>query len=368
MPAAHPIANKLLAACAKREKNMPKSIKIAVIQMNASPSSIEERLMRAENFVVQCVQNGAQLVVLPEVFNTGYEYSDKNYLQAETFDGLTTTWMKKITSYYHVHLAGSFLRREQDNIFNTMLLVSPSGHQWHYDKNYPWIWERAYFQKGTNTTVADTELGKIGFLICWDVAHPNLWQKYSGKVELIIVSSCPPKALDLALVFPNGERIMSKNAGSHVQRIKSTSDKTFGEYLRRQASYLGVPVAHATSTGTFTSLIPKPRLSLAVLSLIYPPLWKYRAQFNHAHMEAGYFNEAYIAESSGAILQSVEPDTEGFAISEVTLSDSPLQPKGKQPPFGIPNFIYLFDTVANIILASEYKKKTQRYFSKQAHL
>ena len=345
---------------------MSKSIKIAVVQMNASPSSVKERLTRAENFVAQCVQNGAQLVVLPEVFNTGYEYSDKNYLQAETFDDLTATWMKKIASHYHVHLAGSFLRRERDNIFNTMLLVSPSGHQWHYDKNYPWFWERAYFQKGTNITVADTELGKIGFLICWDVAHPNLWQKYSGKVELMIVSSCPPKALDLALVFPNGERITSKNTGAHVQHVKSTSDKTFGEYLRRQASYLGVPVAHATSTGTFTSLIPKPKPSLAILSLLYRPLWKYKSQFDRARMEADYNNETYIAENSGTVLHCVQSNAEGFAVSDVTLSDSPPKPKGKQPPFGIPNFIYLFDKVANIILASEYKKKTQRYFSKQA--
>ena len=332
--------------------------------MNASPLPVKERLTRAESFVSQCVQNGAQLVVLPEVFNTGYEYSDQNYLQAETLDGVTVTWMKKTASRYHVHLAGSFLRREQDNIFNTMLLVSPGGQQWHYDKNYPWIWERAYFQKGTNITVADTELGKIGFLICWDVAHPKLWRKYSGKVELMIVSSCPPKALDLALVFPNGELVMNKNTGAHVQHVKSTSDKTFGEYLRRQASYLGVPVAHATSTGKFTSLIPKPKPSLAMLSLIYPPLWKYKSQFDRARMEADYYNETYIAENSGAILQYVQPNAEGFAVSDVTLSDSPPQPKGKQPPFSLPNFIYLFDTVANIILAFEYKKKTQRYFPK----
>jgi predicted amidohydrolase len=345
---------------------MSKSIKIAVVQMNASPSSVKERLARAENLVAQCVQNGAQLVVLPEVFNTGYEYSDQNYLQAETFDDLTVTWMKKTASHYHVHLAGSFLRREQDNIFNTMLLVSPGGHQWHYDKNYPWIWERAYFQKGTNITIADTELGKIGFLICWDVAHPNLWQKYSGKVELMIVSSCPPKALDLTLVFPNGKLIMSKNAGALVEYAKRTSDKTFGEYLRRQACYLGVPVAHATSTGTFTSSIPKPKPSLAMLSLIYPPLWKYKSQFDRARIEAGYFNETYIADNSGVVLQSVQPNSESLAISDVILPDSPPQSKGKQPSFGIPGFTYLFDTIANWLLASEYKKKTQRYLVKQA--
>src|SRR5512139_3328185 len=182
--------------------SMPKSIRIAVVQMDAAPSPVGVRLRRAENFVTQCAHSGAQLVILPEVFNTGYEYSDRNYLQAETFDGPTVAWMKKTAANHHVHLAGSFLRREQDSIFNTLLLLSPDGRQWHYAKNYPWIWERAYFEKGSKITVADTALGRIGFLICWDVAHPKLWQRYAGKIELMLVSSCPPKALDLAIAFP----------------------------------------------------------------------------------------------------------------------------------------------------------------------
>jgi predicted amidohydrolase len=331
------------------------------MQMDAAPAPVEERLRRAETLVARCAQAGAQLVLLPEVFNTGYEYSDQNYGKAESLDGLTPAWMKETASRYQVHLAGSFLRREQENVFNTLLLVSPGGQQWHYDKNYPWIWERAYFQKGTDITIADTGLGKIGFLICWDVAHPKLWQKYSGKVELMLVSSCPPKALDLALVFPDGKRIMSRNAGALVEFVKRRSDKTFGEYLRRQAGYLGVPVAQATSTGTFTSLIPKPRPSLAMLALIHPPIWKYKFQFERARMETGYFNETYIADSSGSILQSVQPDAEEFAISEVILPASPPQSRGKQPSFGIPGFTYLLDAIANRLLASEYRKKTHRY-------
>jgi hypothetical protein len=187
-----------------------------------------------------------------------------------------------------------------------------------------------------------------------------LWQQYSGKVELMIVSSCPPKALDLALVFPDGKRITSKNTGMLIQYLKRTSDKTFGEYLRKQASFLGVPVAHAASTGIFTSSIPNPKSSLAMLSVIYPPLLKYKSQFDHARMEANYFNETYIADSSGAILQAVQPDTEGFAVSDVLMSDSPPQPKGKQPAFGIPKSMYLIDSIAEMMFASEYEKKTQK--------
>ncbi len=145
---------------------MSKSIRIAVIQLNAVPAPVTERLEHAESFIAQSAALRAQLVILPEVFNTGYEYSDDNYARAESLDGITAQWMKKTSARYRVHLAGSFLRKEGNEIFNTLLLVAPDGNAWHYDKNYPWVWERAYFRERKNIAVADTSLGKIGFLIC----------------------------------------------------------------------------------------------------------------------------------------------------------------------------------------------------------
>ena len=74
---------------------MPKTIQIAAVQMDARPAPTPERLARAENLVAQAAHSGAQLVVLPEVFNTGYEYSDQNFARAEAPDGQTASWMLK---------------------------------------------------------------------------------------------------------------------------------------------------------------------------------------------------------------------------------------------------------------------------------
>ena len=344
---------------------MNKVVKIAVVQMSAMPAPVEERLARAEGLVIQCAEMGAQLVVLPEVFNTGYEYSDQNYLRAERLDGLTAAWMTQTAFRYHLHLAGSFLRRVGSDIFNTLLLVAPDGQQWLYDKNYPWVWERAYFRRGTDITIAQTEFGKVGFLICWDVAHPNLWQQYAGKVDLMIVSSCPPRALEVTFVFPDGKLSMNEQRGRLAQYLKRKTDQTFGAYLRRQAACLEVPVAHASSTGIATSCLPKPKLSLVMLSAIFPPLLKYISQFEHARIESGIFNETYIADETGNVLQSAQPGAEGFAISEVILPGLSTKPKGKQPHFGIPRLMYWLDSIAEVMFAAEYKKKTRSYFSKR---
>jgi hypothetical protein len=337
---------------------MPRIARIAAVQLNAAPAPVRDRLARIEGILHQCAQSGARLVVLPEVFNTGYEYSPQNYMRAESLDGLTAAWMRKMAAHYHIHLAGTFLRIQQNKIFNSMLLVAPDGREWLYNKNYPWMWERAYFQNGTEISVADTDLGKIGMLICWDVAHSNLWRAYSGKIELMLVSSCAPRVLDLELTLPDGVRLLAKNTGPFVQYLKRTSDQTFGVLLRRQSGFLGVPLAIAAGLGKFSSFIPNPSRSLAMLALIYPPLWKYAARVDRVLIETGYFEETYLAGSSGIVLERARSARDGFAISDVALPDSPPQPAGKPPIFGISPFATLLDGIANRFLASEYERQT----------
>ena len=98
-----------------------------------------------------------------------------------------------------------------------------------------------------------------------------------------------------------------------------------------------------------------------MLGLIHPPLWRTISQFGQARIETDYFNETYISDAYGMVLERVQPEVEGYALSNVTLPDFPPQPKGRQPPFGISKFTYLFDTIADMMLASEYKRKTHQY-------
>jgi predicted amidohydrolase len=334
---------------------MPHTVKIAAVQMIACPASLSERLARAETLVVRAAQGGAQLVVLPELFNTGYEYSDENYRRAESLDGPTSTWMKQTANRYSVHIAGTFLRLDGQDIYNTLLLVAPDGRAWRYDKNYPWAWERAYFRAGNDVTVADTSLGRLGLMICWDVAHVDLWARYAGYVDAMVVCSCPPAMHDLTIIFPEGKHFKTEKADPVMRHIKRTSAGTFDPCLLRQAAHLGVPVVNTTGTGVFSSGVPSPRASLAILGL-----WKYIPRADAVRIETGYFNETYVANAAGQVLQRVPPEIEACALAEVTLADAPPQPRGKQPPFGISVLAYVFDVYMNRLSSLVYRRNVRR--------
>ena len=168
--------------------------------MDATPAPLDERLSRAAYLIAEAVSAGAKIVVLPELFNAGYEYHERNYQLAEPINGKSVTWMKKQSAQHQIHLAGSLMLVDANEIYNTALLIAPDGKLWRYDKQYPFLWERAYLKEGHSLTIADTEFGNLGMMICWDSAHADLWKQYAGKVDAMLVMSCPSSRLVMPLI------------------------------------------------------------------------------------------------------------------------------------------------------------------------
>jgi predicted amidohydrolase len=106
---------------------MPHTISLAAIQLDARPAPVIERLKRAEALVMQAVAVGAQIILLPEVFNTGYEYSDQNYACTEPLNGPTVTWLLHTAAHAGVHLAGILFLRSQTTLPTPCCSWHPMG-------------------------------------------------------------------------------------------------------------------------------------------------------------------------------------------------------------------------------------------------
>ncbi len=226
--------------------------------MDAAPAPTSERLSRASTLVSQAAQAGAQLVVLPELFNIGYAYADDNFTRAEPLDGITATWMQRTAAEHAIHLAGTLLLLDDHDISNTMLLYAPDGRVWRYHKLFPWGWERGYFRAGHRIVVAHTDLGAIGMLICWDIAHRPLWRRYAGQVEMMVLCSCPPDIPRATYHFAQAASIPSPAMGRLTASTQHDGAIIWGTMVHEQAAWLGVPAVNTVGSGQVCTPIPRP--------------------------------------------------------------------------------------------------------------
>lgn len=316
---------------------MERKLTLAAVQMDVQPAPTAQRLARAYRLVATAAQAGAQLVVLPELFNTGYAYTDENYARAEAIDGLTVTWLHTAARRLKVHLAGSLLVRERGDIYNALLLVAPDGRSWRYNKNHPFAWERAYFRSGKGTLVAHTDLGDIGLLVCVDVTQRRLWRAYAGQVDLILVASSPPDVGGPVYCFPDGRQATLSTLGQPMATLQGSARLAFEAMLNQQTAWLGVPAVNSVACGEFRSNLPNARLTLLSLLPAAPAMARYLPQAAEMELVCRMVPACKIVDASGCTVAGLGPEQgEGFVCATVGLSSVKPQPQGPQPPSPIP--------------------------------
>ncbi len=284
---------------------MSRTIKTAAIQMDANPAPTEERLARAQKLVEEAARAGADLVVLPELFNTGYQYTPANYRLAEPADGRTVTWLRDTAARLNIHLAGSLMLLDANEVFNALFLFAPDGRFWRYDKNYPWGWERGYFRDASRITIAMTDLGDFGMLICWDSAHRDLWRQYAGQVDMMLIASCPPDVSNPTYLFPDGRRVTADELGPVMKRLKGNGRRVFGDMINQQTAWLGVPAVNTVGCGQITTPIPAGTATLLSFLLLAPRIAQYLPQAGEMQMQCQMVQGCKIVAADGAVITAL---------------------------------------------------------------
>ncbi len=334
--------------------------------MDVTPAPTADRLARADRLTTEAAQVGAGLVVLPELFNIGYAYTDDNYRLAELPGGPTATWMKETAARLNVHLAGSLLLLDRGEVYNSLLLVAPDGRVWRYDKNYPWGWERAYFRPAHRVTVAHTDLGAVGMMICWDASHRRLWRRYAGRVVLMIIASCPPDVSNPTFHFPNGDRLTFDDMGPAFARLKGSARRVFGDMIDQQAAWLGVPTVNTVGSGRVETPIPNGPGTILAFAALAPWLVRYLSQADRVRMTCGMTPGCKVVDGSGQVVAEVSQERgEAFAIAEVGLADQRPRPCGPQPPSPVPRLAYLSsDLLLPALTAPLYRRGVRRVWGR----
>ncbi len=160
-----------------------KTIKIALIQMRVAEDKTAN-LEKAGKMVSQAARQGAEIIVLPEMFTTPYR-NDFFPLYAEVCPGHTTSLMEQWASENKICLiGGSIPEKENGKIFNSCFVFDQTGkmigrhrkmHLFDIDvKGGIRFMESETLSPGGTVTVCDTPFGKIGVAICFDMRFPEL--------------------------------------------------------------------------------------------------------------------------------------------------------------------------------------------------
>jgi predicted amidohydrolase len=179
---------------------MKSKFKVALAQMACRRGDKEANITKMREKVADAKRQDADLVIFPELSLTGYTVRDEVYELAETIPGPSTKKLEELSRKTETHIVFGMPElsgKTQATIYNTAVLTGPKGLIGKYRKMYlpthSVFEEKRYFRPGYHTATLDTELGKLGLIICYDVFFPEVTRltRLEGAQLIICISASP---------------------------------------------------------------------------------------------------------------------------------------------------------------------------------
>ena len=158
------------------------SFQVALVQMSCSPDP-DANLDKAVQRIRESARNGAQIICLPELFRTQYfcQREDTSLFDlAESIPGTTTQAIGKAAAESKVTVIASLFEKRTRGLYhNTAVLIGSDGavkglYRKMHIPDDPLYYEKYYFTPGDLGFKAfDTDVGRVGTLICWDQWYPE---------------------------------------------------------------------------------------------------------------------------------------------------------------------------------------------------
>ena len=193
-------------------------VKIGIVQMKTSENK-DLNISTAKEGIEQVVKKGAQIVILPEIFNSPYD-TKKFREYSEEKNGKTWTFLSTMAKNNKIYLiGGSIPERENDKIYNTSFIFDSNGNQisrhrkmhlFDIDiKGGQSFKESESLTPGNSICVFNTSFCSIGVCICFDMRFPELSRLMALKGAQIIIV---PAAFNMTTGPPHWESMFKQRA------------------------------------------------------------------------------------------------------------------------------------------------------------
>jgi predicted amidohydrolase len=209
-------------------------VRVAVVQTNPIFGEVKKNIQDALDLMET---TKADLYVLPELFNTGYNFVEQSEVKAlaEPEDGMTFKMLYQFTKKQMCYIAYGFAEKA-DTLFNSSSIIGPEGFIGVYRKVHLFYRENLYFARGNfGFPVFDLPIGKIGMMVCFDWLYPESARSLALKgAQLIahpsnlVLPYCPDgmvtRALENKVFTATADRVGEENRGSIDLKFIGTSE------------------------------------------------------------------------------------------------------------------------------------------------
>jgi omega-amidase len=163
-------------------------MKVALLQLNIEWEDKKRNFDKVESLVERVEVHSPDLIVLPELFSTGYTMNSSPF--AEDLSGETPCFLSKLARDYHVNVIGSFIEKTESKPKNSAILLDREGKLlMHYSKTHlpSFLGENDNYTAGNKTLTCELEGRRIGMLICYDLRFPEPFRMMADDAEAIFV-------------------------------------------------------------------------------------------------------------------------------------------------------------------------------------
>lgn len=174
------------------------TLSITIVQPDLKWEDKAFNLQKLEQ-VIGAIKEKTEVVVLPEMFSTGFSMQPEVF--AESMDGESVQWMKRIAKEKKIIVTGSLIISEGEKYFNRLIWMLPNGQFGYYDKRHCFAYAREdeHYTAGSKRLIAQVKGWKINLQVCYDLRFP-VWarqqQSENGEMEydaLIYVANWPQR-------------------------------------------------------------------------------------------------------------------------------------------------------------------------------
>ena len=211
-----------------------RKVTVAAIQMQCS-KVVEENISKADQMVRQAAAQGANIILLPELFERPYFCQERRYeyyaYAKPVMENDAVLHFMEVAKELHVVLPISFYEKDGNVLYNSIAIIDADGtmlgvyRKTHIPDDH-YYQEKFYFTPGnTGFRVWDTAFGKIGVGICWDQWFPETARAMAVKgAEILLyptaIGSEPILECDS---MPHWRRCMQGHAGSNLMPVMAAN-------------------------------------------------------------------------------------------------------------------------------------------------